>query len=75
MRGMNQMSEWQTVDLTRHLLEFAWQSASDGHRDGYFAATGGGPAVLIDARVVPTRLTHLQITVEHEVPWLLLIDR
>jgi len=74
-RGRNQMSEWQTADLAHHVLELAWQSASDGRRDGYFAAAGGGPPVLIDARVVPDRLTHLLITVEHEVPWLLLIDR
>jgi len=74
-RGMNKMSEWQAVDLAHHVLEFAWQSASDGHRDGYVAAAAGGAPVIVDARVVPDRLTHLQITVEHEVPWLLLIDR
>jgi uncharacterized repeat protein (TIGR01451 family) len=74
-RGMNQMSEWRTVDLAHHVLEFAWQSAADGGRDGYVAAAAGGPPVLIDARATPDRLTRLLITVDHDVPWLLLIDR
>jgi uncharacterized repeat protein (TIGR01451 family) len=74
-RGMNLMSEWQTVDLVHHVLEFAWQSAGEGQRDGYVAAAAGGPPVLIDARPTTDRLTRLLITVDHDVPWLLLIDR
>ncbi len=75
MRGMNQMSAWQTVDLAHHVLEFAWQSATDSRSDGYFAAAAGGPPLLIDARATPDHLARLLITVDHDVPWLLLIDR
>jgi uncharacterized repeat protein (TIGR01451 family) len=74
-RGMNSMSEWRTVDLVHHVLEFAWQSAGDGQRDGYIAAAAGGAPVLIDARATSDRLMRLLITVDHDVPWLLLIDR
>jgi uncharacterized repeat protein (TIGR01451 family) len=73
-RGESRNSAWQTVDLDRHVLEFAWQSASDHRADGYFAVAAGGTPVLIDGRAVPDRLTTLQINVENRVPWLMLIE-
>ncbi len=72
--GESRNSEWQAVDLDRHLLEFGWQSASPGRADGYFAVAAGGTPVLIDGRAVADRLTYLQINVENRVPWLLLIE-
>ena len=74
VHGMNEVSPWQTVDLNRHLLEFAWQSASAHGNDGYFAAAAGGSPVLVDQRGVQDRLTHLLITVENSVPWLIVIE-
>ncbi len=71
--GESRNSEWQMVDLDRQVLEFAWQSASDGRADGYLAAAAGGVPILIDGRVVPERLSYLYITVEKQVPWLLQI--
>jgi uncharacterized repeat protein (TIGR01451 family) len=73
-RGATAMSEWRTVDLDRHMLEFAWQSASERHNDGYFAAAAGGTPVLVDGRVEAARLTYLLIPVENGVPWSLLIE-
>jgi hypothetical protein len=73
-RGANARSEWRTADLDRHVLEFAWQSASERHNDGYFAAAAGGTPVLVDGRVEPARLTYLLIPVENGVPWLVLIE-
>jgi uncharacterized repeat protein (TIGR01451 family) len=73
--GMNEISEWQTVDLDRHVLELAWQSASAQHDDGYFAVAGGGTPVLIDGRTIPDQLSYLQITIENNVPWLTLIGQ
>ena len=73
-RGASAMSEWRTVDLDRHVLEFAWQSASERRNDGYFAAAAGGTPVLVDGRVEPARLTYLMIPVEKGVPWLVLIE-
>ena len=73
-RGAIARSEWRTADLDRHVLEFAWQSASEQHNDGYFAAAAGGTPVLVDGRVESARLTYLLIPVENGVPWLLLIE-
>jgi len=73
-RGAIARSEWRTADLDRHVLEFAWQSASERHNDGYFAAAAGGTPVLVDGRVESARLTYLLIPVENGVPWLLLIE-
>jgi uncharacterized repeat protein (TIGR01451 family) len=73
-RGATAMSEWRTADLDRHVLEFAWQSASERRNDGYFAAAAGGTPVLVDRRAEPARLTYLLIPVENGVPWLLLIE-
>ena len=73
-RGESRNSEWQTVDLDRHVLEFAWQSASAQAADGYFAVAAGGTPVLVDGRAVPDRLTYLHISVENRVPWLMLIE-
>ncbi len=73
-RGATARSEWRTADLDRHVLEFAWQSASERHNDGYFAAAAGGTPVLVDGRVESARLTYLLIPVENGVPWLLLIE-
>jgi hypothetical protein len=56
------------------MLEFAWQSASERHNDGYFAAAAGGTPVLVDGRVEAARLTYLLIPVENGVPWSLLIE-
>ena len=75
VRGASEISPWQNVDMHRHLLEFAWQSASSSGNDGYFAAGSGGSPILIDERGVQDRLTHLLITVENSVPWLIVIER
>jgi uncharacterized repeat protein (TIGR01451 family) len=72
--GESRNSQWQTVDLDGHVLEFAWQSASDRRADGYFAVAAGGTPLLIDGRAVPDRLTYLHINVENRVPWLMLIE-
>lgn len=73
--GLNEISEWQTVDLSGHVLEFTWQSASQNHSDGYFAVAAGGTPVLIDGRTITDQLSSLQITVENDVPWLALIQQ
>ena len=73
--GMNAFSEWQTVDLTGHVVELAWQSASAQQSDGYFAVAAGGTPVLIDGRTISDQLSSLQITVENNVPWLTLIEQ
>ncbi len=74
-RGMNEIAAWQAVDLSGHLLEFTWQSASAQHSDGYFAVAGGGAPVLIDGRTISDQLSSLQITVQNDVPWLTLIGQ
>jgi hypothetical protein len=73
-RGASAMSEWRIVDLDRHPLEFAWQSASGQRDDGYFAAAAGGTPVLVDERAVTDHPTQLLIPVENGVPWVLLIE-
>jgi uncharacterized repeat protein (TIGR01451 family) len=73
-RGLGEISEWRTVDLDSNLLEFAWQSASDRKADGYFAVAGGGTPVLVDGRATPDRLSYLLITIENQVPWLVLVE-
>jgi len=74
-RGESRNSEWQVVDLDRHVLEFAWQSASANEANGYFAVAAGGVPVLVDGRAVADRLSYLQIQVENRVPWLMLIEQ
>jgi uncharacterized repeat protein (TIGR01451 family) len=73
-RGESRNSEWQVVELDRHVLEFAWQAATANSADGYFAVAAGGMPLLVDGRAVPDRLSYLQIHVENRVPWLLLIE-
>ena len=76
VHGRNEISPWRTVDLKQHLLEFAWQSASEHRNDGYLTAGGsGGTRALIDGSGVPDRLSHLLIRVENSVPWLIVIER
>jgi uncharacterized repeat protein (TIGR01451 family) len=72
-QGMSQRSGWQVVDINQRMLRFAWQSASSGGADGYFNVEGGLAPLVVGGRSEESRLTHLYVTVQQQVPWMVLI--
>ncbi|MEO8672892.1 MAG: carboxypeptidase regulatory-like domain-containing protein [Tahibacter sp.] len=73
-RGWIERSNWQrVVDVNQNLLAFAWQSASSDTNDGYLNLSFGGASVVIGGRNQHDPLTKVWVTVEHTVPWFVLI--
>lgn len=75
VQGMSQRSGWQVVDTGQHMLRFAWQSASRGAADGYFSVEGGLAPLVVFGRSDESRLTHLLVTVQQRVPWMVLVTQ
>ena len=74
-QGLGQRSDWQAVDTSERMLSYAWQSAGAHASNGYFGVDGGLKPLLITGHTDEHRLTHLLVTVEHQVPWLVLITK
>ena len=72
-QGLSQRSGWQAVDTNQRMLRFAWQSASGGAPNGYFSVDGGLTPLVVGGRSDESRLTHLLVTVQQQVPWMVLI--
>lgn len=68
--GVANHAAWQTLNLDQRLLAFAWQSAAD--RNGAFLTVNGNAAfnLSVDAS---RPLTQLWISVENDIPWLVLL--
>lgn len=71
--GLSQRSPWQAVDTSQRVLQFAWQSANGG-ANGYLSLDGGRSPLLVSGRSETSRLTHLVVTLEHQVPWLVILS-
>jgi hypothetical protein len=67
--GKTERSAWRTVDLAAGTLEFAWQPASAGQRDGYVQVRAGTNSAQIAGRDT-ARLSRMGIVVDDERPWL-----
>jgi uncharacterized repeat protein (TIGR01451 family) len=72
-QGLSQRSAWQAIDTNQRMLHFAWQSASSGAADGYLSVDGGLAPLVVGGRSEESRLTHLVVTVQQQVPWMVLI--
>jgi uncharacterized repeat protein (TIGR01451 family) len=72
-QGLSQRSNWQPIDTNERIVSFAWQSASAHATNGYFSVDGGPAPLLISGRTDEHRLTHLMVTVERQVPWLVVV--
>jgi uncharacterized repeat protein (TIGR01451 family) len=70
--GRSERTSWQTADMSTRLLSFDWQSAAT-NTAGYLSVNGGGAALSVSAHNDQDRLTGLSVTVENNVPWLVLI--
>jgi hypothetical protein len=68
--GKTERSVWRTVDLAAGTLEFAWQPASVGQRDGYVQLRAGASSAQIGGRDDTARLSRMRIVVDDERPWL-----
>jgi uncharacterized repeat protein (TIGR01451 family) len=69
------VSPWQVVDLKQHVLGLQWQSATARGDDGYLRTGPATQNVLTAANNAQERLTQLQVSVENEIPWLVLIQQ
>jgi hypothetical protein len=58
--------------MSTRLVSFDWQSAAT-NTTGYLSVNGGGAALSVSAHHDQDRLTGLSVTVENNVPWLVLI--
>ncbi|WP_257387372.1 beta strand repeat-containing protein [Tahibacter caeni] len=72
-QGLSQRSAWQAIDTSQRMLRFAWQSASGGEANGYLNIEGGLAPLVVGGRSEESKLTHLLVTVQQQVPWLVLI--
>jgi len=70
--GRSERTSWQTADMSIRLISFDWQSAAT-NTAGYFSVNGGGAALSVSPHDDQDRLTGLSVTVENNVPWLVLI--
>jgi uncharacterized repeat protein (TIGR01451 family) len=68
------VSPWQVVNLKQHVLGLQWQSASARGDDGYLRTGPATQQALIAANNAQERLTQLQVSVENDIPWLVLIE-
>jgi uncharacterized repeat protein (TIGR01451 family) len=73
-QGLSQRSAWQAIDTNQRMLHFAWQAASSSDAaNGYLYVEGGLTPLLVDGRSEESRLTHLVVAVQQQVPWMVLI--
>lgn len=73
-QGLSQRSAWQAIDTNQRMLHFAWQSASSSDTaNGYLRVEGGLAPLVVGGRSEESRLTHLVVTVQQQVPWMVLI--
>jgi uncharacterized repeat protein (TIGR01451 family) len=70
--GRSERTAWQTADMSARLVSFDWQSAAT-NTAGYLSVNGGGAALSVSPHHDQDRLTGLSVTVENNVPWLVLI--
>ena len=70
--GRSERTSWQTADMSTRLVSFDWQSAAT-NTAGYLSVNGGGAALSVSPHHDQDRLTGLSVTVENNVPWLVLI--
>lgn len=68
------VSPWQVVNLKQHVLGLQWQSASARGDDGYLRTGPATQQALIAANNAQERLTQLQVSIENDIPWLVLIE-
>jgi len=67
-------SPWQIVDLKQHILGLQWQSASARGDDGYLRTGPATQQALVSANNARENLTELKVTVENNIPWLVVIE-
>jgi hypothetical protein len=70
--GSDERTSWQTADMSTRLVSFDWQSAAT-NTAGYLSVNGGGATLSVSPHHDQDRLTGLSVTVENNVPWLVLI--
>ncbi|HEY2396434.1 MAG TPA: DUF11 domain-containing protein [Rudaea sp.] len=68
------VSPWQVVDLKQHILGLQWQSASAHGDDGYLRTGPATQQTQIAANNAQESLTELKVTVENDIPWLVVIE-
>jgi uncharacterized repeat protein (TIGR01451 family) len=68
--GAAERSAWRTVDLASSAVDFAWQPATPGERNGYVELGAGADSVQITGRDDTARLSRLRIGVADDRPWL-----
>jgi hypothetical protein len=69
------VSPWQVVDLKPGVLGLQWQPATARGDDGYLRTGPGSQVALTAANNAQESLTQLQVTVENDIPWLVLIGQ
>ncbi|HZP66626.1 MAG TPA: carboxypeptidase regulatory-like domain-containing protein [Rudaea sp.] len=71
-KGLDQRSDWQTVNLDQHLLNFAWQTTSPSS-SGYLKVGNQSAPSLLGAGAASNVLTQLWVVVQNSVPWLVVV--
>jgi len=68
------VSPWQVVDLKQHIIGLQWQSASAHGDDGFLRTGPASQQALMAANNAHEPLTGFKVTVENDIPWLVVIE-
>jgi uncharacterized repeat protein (TIGR01451 family) len=68
------VAPWHAVDLKQRLIGLQWQTASGQGDDGLLYAGSAGRIVPMAANNSTEAVAQLDVTVENDIPWLVLVE-